>query len=201
MGKIKDWIFYRFFMKECARDRDYYQKQRERKIRDITYKADKKTEMYDITKSVLNEKSNILIGVAQNKNKEEVLVVQRCFGNSIDFLLYGKSYKACNRHPIIMATYREGIMGDAPYIKIDDISVQDNDVGNGSILMPYFLEYCKTTDAVYIKGELSSNDKGHFDRSIHFYEKHGFICTLNDKRTSGGIRYTLKNVNVMVKEI
>ena len=65
--------------------------------------------------------------------------------------------------------------------------MEDNDIGNGSILMPFFLDYCKKTDAQYIHGELSSVDKSHFDRSIHFYEKHGFKCKLNDEKTSGSI--------------
>ena len=69
--------------------------------------------------------------------------------------------------------------------------MEDNDIGNGSILMPFFLDYCKKTDAQYIHGELSSVDKSHFDRSIHFYEKHGFKCKLNDEKTSGSIHYDL----------
>ena len=40
-------------------------------------------------------------------------------------------------------------------------------MGNGSILMPYFIKYCKTTDAKYICGQLSSVDKGHFVTTIN----------------------------------
>lgn len=59
-----------------------------------------------------------------------------------------------------MASYVSSY-GEDSYIKIDDILVVNNDVGNGSILMSYFIKYCKTTDAKYICGQLSSVDKGH----------------------------------------
>lgn len=192
MGKFKDKVYSTFFKKESDQERNYYQKQLEIKIREITYTANKKTEIYEIVKNALSEAGNIIIGVAQNKN-EEVLVVQQCYGINICFKLYGKSYKSCNNHPVIKATYKESFLGAAPYIRIDDINTRDNDIGNGSILMPYFLEYCKKTDAAYIDGELSDVDKGHFDRSQHFYEKHGFVCTFNNERTSGKIIYTLRH--------
>ena len=89
-----------------------------------------------------------------------------------------------------MASYVSSYEED-PYIKIDDILVVNNDVGNGSILMPYFIKYCKTTDARYICGQLSSVDEGHFDRLKHFYKKHGFNVKLTPERSSGFIKYML----------
>ena len=90
-----------------------------------------------------------------------------------------------------MATYDNSIY-NKPYIKIIDIIVEDDNVGNGSILMPYFVEYCKQfTDAKKISGALASVDKDHFERSIHFYEKHGFLVKLNEKGDSGSIEYLL----------
>lgn len=105
-------------------------------------------------------------------------------------MLYSERYKAINNHPKIMASYIS-CYGEEPYIKIDDILVVDDDVGNGSILMPYFIKYCKTTDAKYICGQLSSVDKGYFNRSEHFYKKHGFNVEFTFDRSAGSIKYTL----------
>ena len=82
--------------------------------------------------------------------------------NDIWIMLYNDKYKACSNHPRIMATY-EKPYGEAEYIHIDDIMVEDKEIGNGSILMEYFLKYCKTTPAKYISGSLSSVDSDHFD--------------------------------------
>lgn len=58
-------------------------------------------------------------------------------------------------------------------------------------LMEYFLKYCKTTPAEYISGSLSSVDADHFDRSEHYYKKHGFKVEFYEGRKSGRIRYIL----------
>jgi len=71
------------------------------------------------------------------------------------------------------------------------VLVVDNDVGNGSILMRYFIKYCKTTDAKYICGQLSLVDKGHFYRSEHFYKKHEFNVKFTSDRSAGSIKYIL----------
>lgn len=183
---IKRWILNTFYKKELSEIHKYYQ----RKVDDIERNANKKTNMIEIVHSVLQEKNHVIVGEAINKMNEQVLVVQWVLGNDIWFKLYSERYKACNRHPRIMATYVSPF-GKDPYIKIDDILVEDNEVGNGSILMPYFIEYCKTTDAKYICGELSSIDNEHFDRSEHFYKKHGFDVEFTPSRSSGSIKYTL----------
>lgn len=142
-------------------------------------------------RQVLSEQDNIILGIATNKNEEEVVIVQWEYANVIYIMLASEEYKAHNWHPRIMSTY---IMPDkeAPYIRIDDIITLDKNVGNGSILMPYFLAYCKKTDAEYIKGELSSVDQEHFDRSEYFYKKFGFDVSFNSERTLGSVRYSLK---------
>ena len=105
-------------------------------------------------------------------------------------MLYSERYKAITNHPKIMASY-VSCYGEAPYIKIDDILVVDDDVGNGSILMRYFIKYCKTTDAKCIRGQLSSVDNGHFDRSEHFYKKHEFNVKFKSDCSAGSIKYIL----------
>ena len=107
-------------------------------------------------------------------------------------MLYNDKYKACSNHPRIMDTY-EKHYGEAEYIHIDDIMVEDKEIGNGSILMEYFLKYCKTTPAKYISGSLSSVDSDHFDRSEHYYQKHGFKVEFYEGRKSGSIRYDMND--------
>lgn len=77
--------------------------------------------------------------------------------------------------------------GEAEYIHIDDIMVEDKEIGNGSILMEYFLKY-QTTPAKYISGSYRSVDSDHFDRSEHYYQKHGFKVEFYEGRKSGSIR-------------
>ena len=58
--------------------------------------------------------------------------------------------------------------------------VEDNGLGNGSILMNYFFKYCKSCRPVVISGYFSSCDKDHFD-----------TVTFNEDRTSGSIKLKL----------
>lgn len=192
MRRFKNWILSVFYKKEMLDIRDEYTHQ----VKKIIYESNKKNLEIETVHRILSEKNHYIVGEANNKNGEHVFIVQWVFGDSIYFMLYSNRYNAINNHPRIMATYYNFYDGK-PYIKIDDILVEDNDAGNGSILMPYFIAYCKQfTDAMYISGELSTVDKGHFDRSEHFYEKHGFEVNLNENRSSGNIRYLLREAVV-----
>ena len=183
---IKRWLLKTFYKKELSEIHKYYQGI----VEEIRRSTNKKTNMIEIVHSVLQEKNHVIIGEAINKMNEQLLVVQWVFGDEIWLKLYSERYNVCNRHPRIMATY-VAPYGKCPYIKIDDILVEDNEVGNGSILMTHFIEYCRKTDAKYICGELSSEDNDHFDRLEHFYKKHGFDVEFNNNRSSGSIKYTI----------
>lgn len=183
---LRWWILDTFFKKELLDMQNYYQ----RKLEDIEINANKKTTMIELVHSILKEKNHVIVGEDINKMKEQVLVVQWIFDNDIWVMLYSERYKAINNHPRIMASY-VSCYGEDPYIKIDDILAEDENVGNGSILMRYFIESCKTTDAKYICGQLSSVDEGHFDCLEHFYKKHGFSVVFTPERSSGSIKYIL----------
>lgn len=188
MKKIRYWLLNTFCKNELLEIHDHYS----RKVKQIEYDTNKKNQDIDIVHRILSENNKVIVGEAYNKNGEHVFVVQHVYGNSIDFMLYSSRYKAVCNHPRIMATYNNFYDGK-PYVKIEDILVEDNNVGNGSILMPFFIEYCKRfTDAKKITGWLSSVDSGHFDRSTHFYKKHGFEVKLNEEGDSGGIEYQLR---------
>lgn len=196
MGRLKSWILTTFYKNELLA----IQKEYERKVKEINYEAQKKTKLIDTVHRVFCEPNHVIIGVETNKMGDEVLVVQWIHSNDIWIMLYNDKYKACNNHPRIMATY-EKPYGEAEYIHIDDIMVEDKEIGNGSILMEYFLKYCKTTPAKYILGSLSSVDSDHFDRSEHYYQKHGFKVEFYEGRKSGSIRYSLDFYDVYEKTL
>lgn len=183
---LRWWILNTFFKKELLEIYNNYQSA----LRTNEINANEKAIMIELVHSILKEKNHVIVGEDVNKMKEQVLIVQWVFDNDIWFMLYSERYKAINNHPRIMASY-VSCYGEEPYIKIDDILVVNNDVGNGSILMRYFIKYCKTTDAKCIRGQLSSVDNGHFDRSEHFYKKHGFNVKFTPERSSGSIKYML----------
>lgn len=187
MRRLKNWILTTFYQNELL----VIQKEYECKVKEINYEAHKKTKLIDTVHRVFCEPNHVIIGVETNKIGDEVLVVLWIHDKHIWIMLYNDKYKACNNHPRIMATY-EKPYGKAEYIHIDDIMVQDKEIGNGSILMEYFLKYCKTTPAKYISGSLSSVDSDHFDRSEHYYQKHGFKVEFSEDRKSGRIRYELR---------
>lgn len=187
MGRLKNWILRTFYRNDLIA----MQKEYDRKVREISYNAQKQTKLIDAVHRVFKESNHVIVGVETNKNGEEVLVVQRIYNRDIWIMLYSDKYKAYNNHPRIMATYEKPYDG-AEYIHIDDVMVEDNDIGNGSILMKYFIEYCKTTKAEYISGSLSSVDADHFDRSEYYYKKHGFTVVFSEGRKTGSIRYELQ---------
>lgn len=194
MSRIKNYLFdkfCRFFHTELVNLESNLASLYENKIKAILAESKQQKDIYDSMKNALNDENHIIVGINKNKKEEEVLVIQWCFNNDIWFMLYSKTYSLINNHPRIMATIEYDYIKGTKSIKIDDIQVQDENIGNGSILMPYFLEYCKKIDAKYISGMLSDVDSDHFDRSIHFYEKHGFTCKLNESKTSGSIRLDL----------
>ncbi|MHC6179341.1 GNAT family N-acetyltransferase [Clostridium sp. JNZ X4-2] len=79
------------------------------------------------------------------------------------------------------------------YIKIDDILMEHNNIGNGTIAMKYFLQVAKELGVDKITGWLSDTDKDHWDRSVHFYEKFGFKVKFNEEYTSGSIELEFNN--------
>ena len=136
-------------------------------------------------------KGDSLIGMEKNKRDEEVLVSCKNTKSDLWIMLHSRKYHAVNNHPRIMATKIEDFTTGKMYIRIDDIITVNDNIGDGSIMMKYFIEEARKTGAEYISGELSSVDKEHFDRSEAFYKKHGFTVKFNDDRTSGSIELDL----------
>lgn len=131
-----------------------------------------------------------VIGIEKNKSGEFVIVTKWVYGDEIWVNLFSPTYLAINHHPRIMSSIKNNEK-DGKFVYIDDILVEDNNVGNGSICMKHFLNEIKNDGYCLVKGELSSVDEAHFDRSIHFYEKFGFNIQLNENKSSGSISLKL----------
>ena len=188
---MKLLVLNKIFKNEIQEIEDCYRKKADIIVREIKREADQKNALLAEVHRVFIDKNNSILAIEKNKKGRYVLVVKKKFHDSIFFMLYGVDYRAINCHPRIMATFYESYGNDESYIEIDDIIAEENNIGNGSILMKYFIDYCKTTSASFVKGKLSPVDKDHFERSIHFYEKCGFICKLDREKTSGSIRLDL----------
>lgn len=126
-----------------------------------------------------------IIGIEENKLGEEVYVFRTQSDSLLNIYLCSQSYKAINGLPRIMAVINKD------NVKIEDIQTIDINIGNGKILMEYLISTAKKMEMANITGWLSPEDKGHFDRSEHYYRKFEFDVKLNDSRNSGSIKLKL----------
>ncbi len=131
------------------------------------------------------------VAIRKNKKDEWVIVAKRIIKNDMWIMLYSPTYLACNHHPRIMSSICCDYCKHNQYIRIDDIIMVDDNVGNGTICMEYFIQESKNMNCDFIKGNLSNIDKDHFDRSIHYYKKFGFDVELNDDKSCGTIELHL----------
>lgn len=142
-----------------------------------------------------------VLGIEKNKVGEWVIIVKKMIRNDIWVELYSPTYLAINNHPRIMSTTYKNeateYFAAENYVKIDDVLMQNNSIGNGSICMEYFIKEVKKQGFDYISGWLSSIDKDNFKRSIPFYKKFGFQVTMAKDNNSGIIKLDLtKGVDV-----
>lgn len=128
-----------------------------------------------------------VLGLEMNRADEYVIVTRRYIDNVLYIMLYGPSY--INNHPRIMAEVCT--LKTEKFIKISDINMIDNEIGNGSECMKYFLKEARNTSVDYIIGDLSTDDIDHFDRLEHFYLKHGFLVEFSPNRSYGNIKHSL----------
>lgn len=141
---------------------------------------------------------NDIVGVEQDKNGRYVFVVRGISRNrkEYDYTLYdGIRYKGIiGGKPRLYAEFVD-YDKENPYFKIHDIQNEDNNIGNGSILLKYLIADAEKLQVSSIKGWLSGVDSDHFDRSEHFYRKHGFEVKFDEARTTGSIYKKIKDEN------
>ena len=164
----------------------------------VEYMSDEKA-MRDILQRHFGNNPYSVEGSCYNKNGEKVFVVLTRSDRHLFLYLYSLStYRSFSPHPMLSATVYCDEEYEEKYVRLDDILPVENGVGNGSILMYYFLNYCiYHTDALCVTGMISSvdtrdnNDRTHESRLRHFYEKHGFKVTI-DENGEGKAVYTIE---------
>lgn len=132
-----------------------------------------------------------IVGIEINKNGEELFVVEKITQSGITIYLFGESYQGICGLPRISSTILKDYSTESRSVHIDDIQNEDNNIGNGSILMKYFILAAKREQMVYIDGWLSDIDIDHFNRLEYYYKKFGFDVNFNDSRTNGNIKLVL----------
>ena len=118
-----------------------------------------------------------IIGVDENKSHEAYYIVKVEAGRMIDIYLYNERGDNVQKSRI----YAEYLTNekDETYIHIIDCFAEDENVGNGSILLKWLKKEAVRADAKYITGGLASIDKKKFDKLERFYTKNGFEVTIN----------------------
>lgn len=189
---MRKYLFRWIFKKEL----NQIQKNLEYQIKSIDKKSQASIseiqKSYSIAKRVFNLFPDAeIIGIEPNDHKEELYVVKRVDSSLLTIYLLGESYQAINNLPRIMASIKTDYTSKEKYIKIHDILMVDNSIGNGAIAMKHFLNTARKTEAKYISGVLSSVDSDHFNRLEKYYERFGFEVKFNDIKTSGSIKIVL----------
>ncbi|MGE7924722.1 hypothetical protein ACQKND_16285 [Viridibacillus arvi] len=133
----------------------------------------------------------MILGAERNQLHRDLIVFKREYSSYLNVCLFGHCYKSINLLPRIMAEVKYDYETKSNYIFIDHIQTTDKEIGNGSIVMKYFINEAAKTGATYISGSLSYVDQEHFDRLEHFYKKFGFEVKFNPTRTSGTIKKIL----------
>ena len=192
---MKEKLFGWIFKKEINKIHARYEFEKQQMLAEIVGMQAEITDIqknYSIAKKVFYLLPNSeIMGIETNKNNEELYIVKSVYDSSLNIYLLGKSYQAINRLPRIMAEIKTDYQSKEKFIKIHDVQMIDNNIGNGSIAMEYFLKTAKKIEAKCIRGGLSSVDSDHFDRSEHYYKKFDFKVKFNVDRSSGNIEKLL----------
>lgn len=185
-------VVYNLYRKYCPEDYNrYIELELEHKNRQLEQKpAASKDEYLKVFENLKKDKAQVL-GIERNRVGEYVIVCKVFVNDNFWITLYGPSYNEVNRHPRIMARIEDDRTTGEKYMHIEDIMMVNDDIGNGTICMQYFIEETKKCNITEIRGILSMVDQGHFDRSIHFYKKNGFQVDMDSDNQSGQIRFVI----------
>lgn len=125
------------------------------------------------------------VDIVKNKYDHLYLVMGNTTNNKLDYLLAGKTHKGLMNCPRIYAEIKEE--DNEKYIWINDIFGEDENCGNGTLLLNCIVKEAKRIGIYKIRGELAPSDVEKFDKLEHFYKKNGFRVTFNKEKTRGGI--------------
>lgn len=184
MNIIKRAIYNKLFKSEQIMSDYYY---------DLWYKSGKKTADLERELNKASELQKIMdhifyfrreiIGIEKNRKGTTLLVTKYMDTSNLDIYLHGQLYN--NVIPLIQSSILK--RDKSVEIRIDEVQMIDNSIGNGTIAMKYFLEQARKIGCIRIFGELSIEDRNNFERSIPYYKKFGFDVKLNEEGTKGSI--------------
>lgn len=170
-----------------------YRSNAKNEIKAVKMEMKQMKEQDDLIKRISDiDPDSKIVGTETNKNGEKLIVTEWLSPRNLWIKLYGQSYKGINNLPRIMSTINKNAYTHDNFIHINDIIMVNDDIGNGSIAMKYFIKAAEQLEVDYISGSLSPEDQDHFDRSQHYYEKFGFDVEFNAKRTSGSMKKVMK---------
>lgn len=119
--------------------------------------------------------------VVKNNNNDIYIVMDKKDPKDLWITFSGLRHPGICNCPRILATVRES------YIWIDDIFAEDEDCGNGTLLLECLFEKARDMGVKEIRGELAAIDEDEFDKLEHFYKKNGFEVWFSEDRKHGGI--------------
>lgn len=171
---MKKSLCEKIFEKELKEEQQILENDYLNKKKRLQYEMKKIEKKYGIIKQIFYLFPNSeIIGIDCNKNNDELLIVI----NSNDTIyLFGEHYQCLTNLPRIFFKVCEAKEGSysKKYIKIYDILMEDNNIGNGTIAMKALIKYATKNNIKWIEGYLSSVDNDHADRRNHYYKKFGF---------------------------
>ncbi|MCW3793766.1 hypothetical protein OM416_19415 [Paenibacillus sp. LS1] len=159
------------------------------RMEDLTYEVE-----YQISK--INNTGHKLIHQATNRYNEEVLVFQ----------ILNDSRENEHIHLRVMVITKNGVQ--VPYsnvflgikpeqnkMHINDFRIEGDRVnrGYGSIAMEAIKKLVNELKITLITGSITRVDWDHIERSVHFYNKHGFTCKLDAGREVGKIEWRVRS--------
>lgn len=183
------------YKKYCS---SHYKKYQEMEVELEKIKNTPKPVVKDMYATVFDtiRKDNVeILGIERNLRKEYVVVCKAIIQEKLTIMLYSPTYLTINKHPMMWGNVETDRIDGRPYMHVEDLSMIDNNIGNGSICMKYFVLESLKVNAKEMRGILSLVDMGHFDRSTHFYKKHGFEVTMDSDNRSGRIKKILIDEN------
>ncbi|HDR7256130.1 TPA: hypothetical protein QCW96_005550 [Bacillus pacificus] len=187
---IKEKIFNWAFKNKLARY-NYKNQKLVEDLNEIRIQYEELQEQHSVIKRMFKILQCEIIGVETNKDGEELYIFKRVTESNFDIYLVGNSYQSINTLPRILSTINIDYETRSKELKIDEIQMIHNSIGNGEIAMNYFLKESKKLEIKLINGDLSKQDDKNFARLIPYYEKFKFKVSLNSSRDEGKIRKEL----------
>lgn len=134
---------------------------------------------------------DMVFGLEQNKNKHTTIVTGYSNDEEIDIYLINTNILNNRQRPYIQSILHTDYRTGEIRLEITDVQSISNSIGNGTIMMKYFIKEAKRKNVKSIYGLLSEVDKNNFFRSVPYYKKFGFEVKLNKSGTSGKIELVL----------